>query len=101
MPVRIRRTPKESEAVRIARHIRGMDSIDAEVYLMDSAGYSPAEAAEVVAACRFQDRSCKLSGYMVCHDWPAIYNTMRSTVECSVRLGDRLDDDLLGDLFNG
>jgi hypothetical protein len=72
---------------RIARDIAGQDPRDAYRELACQC-FSPAEAAEIVAGT-----STALQG-KITDDIDRIEAQIKSTIECSVRIGDRLEDEI-------
>jgi len=72
---------------RLAMDIAGKSEVSARETL-DRFGFSLAEQSEIIAShMRLPKHS---SGWMDA-DWQAVAVTIRSTMECSIRLGDRLD----------
>lgn len=72
---------------RIARDIAGQDPRDAYKELI-SQRFSPAEAAEIVAGTSLALQK------KITDDRNEIEAQIKSTIECSVRIGDRLKDEI-------
>ena len=69
---------------RMAMDIAGKSSCDAGA-MLGRFGFSIAEASEIISS------HWRESTDSIDPDWGAVSMTIRSTMECSVRIGDRLD----------
>jgi len=70
---------------RLAMQLKGLQDTDAEK-MLDRYGFSRSEAAEIVKCCTGV-HGRRFGGTM-----KNIINTIKSTLACSVRIGDRLPD---------
>ena len=75
--------------------IRGEGSKKAEDMLLNT-GFSPSEAAEIVASVAPMSRrsATPIDGYKIRAGLDSIMETIKSTLDCSIRLGDRFDYNL-------